>query len=173
MLAVPCLTDRGAGEHAACCYSSSSTLLNRALANCWQWKPLVVNLNMRPRWCRWVYLESGCRADGSATLTLLDDLLRPLTPCCAATSQNSSWKCQRRIERKINGGENARRSHWAQLCPPRNQINKVRIKRKEGTEQSHSLITGQLGNLKSISGLTCWHMCFWEMMGDASCFVFL
>lgn len=48
-------------------------------------------------------------------------------------------------------------THWAQLCPCQNQINKVKIKRKKGTEQGHSLIRVQLGNLKSISALTCWH----------------
>lgn len=48
-------------------------------------------------------------------------------------------------------------THWAQLCPRQNQINKVRIKRKKGTEQGRSLIRAQLGNLKSISALTCWH----------------
>lgn len=48
-------------------------------------------------------------------------------------------------------------THWAQLCPCQNQINKVKIKRKKGTKQDRSLIRLQLGNLKSISALTCWH----------------
>lgn len=61
------------------------------------------------------------------------------------------------IGRKINSQERARPSHWAQLCPPQNQINKIKIKRKEGTKQDHSLIRAQLGSLKSISALTCWH----------------
>lgn len=77
------------------------------------------------------------------------------------------WKG--RVGKKINSRELARPSHWAQLCPRQNQINTVKIKRKEGTEQGRSLIRAQLGNLKSISALSCWHSASGRWWSDFLC----
>lgn len=77
----------------------------------------------------------------------LCDALRSRTPRRAATSQISAWnekdawkenKLTRAHQTFTKGTE--RTTHWAQLCPRQNQINKVKIKRKKGTEHDCSLI---------------------------------
>lgn len=85
---------------------------------------------------------------------------------CTLCRLNLHMKWKRQVRGKENKFTQAHQTftegtepstHWAQLCPHQNQINKVKIKRKKGTKGNHSLIRAQLSNLKSVSARTCWH----------------